>query len=123
MRKLICLSLQKGASCILAQTAYKTLTGTFIVFIPSDPTGEIDETIWSVAAWVGIDGDTCQTAVLQTGIDLTTQYGQASYSGAVLSSSHDIYLVITCHFFHIIRMTLETTKKTCRVYCVVCGLL
>lgn len=31
------------------------------------------------SAWVGIDGDTCETAILQTGIDFCIENGEASY--------------------------------------------
>ncbi|KZT10841.1 uncharacterized protein LAESUDRAFT_809729 [Laetiporus sulphureus 93-53] len=36
----------------------------------------------SAAAWVGIDGYTCENAILQTGVDFTVdEYGDVSYSG------------------------------------------
>ncbi|EIW81698.1 hypothetical protein CONPUDRAFT_54011, partial [Coniophora puteana RWD-64-598 SS2] len=31
------------------------------------------------SAWVGIDGDTCETAILQTGVDFTYSDGEVSY--------------------------------------------
>jgi hypothetical protein len=51
------------AGAILIGTGYKSVTGTFTVPTPS--------TAGSGSAWVGIDGDTCSTAILQTGIDWT----------------------------------------------------
>ncbi|KAF8444750.1 hypothetical protein L210DRAFT_3530901 [Boletus edulis BED1] len=39
------------------------VTGTFTVPSPSGSAGS------AASAWVGIDGDTCQNAILQTGVD------------------------------------------------------
>lgn len=33
----------------------------------------------SAAAWVGIDGNTCENAILQTGVDFTIEDGEVSY--------------------------------------------
>lgn len=44
-------------------TTWKTITGQFTVPSASGSSGA------SASAWVGIDGDTCETAILQTGID------------------------------------------------------
>ena len=36
----------------------------------------------AASAWVGIDGDTCANAILQTGIDFTvTEDGSVRYDG------------------------------------------
>ena len=51
------------AGAILIGTGYTSVTGTFTAPTPS--------TAGSGSAWVGIDGDTCTTAILQTGIDWT----------------------------------------------------
>ncbi|KAF8340202.1 peptidase A4 family-domain-containing protein [Amanita rubescens] len=51
---------------------FTAVTGTFTVSTPSSPDG-------SASAWVGIDGDTCVNAILQTGIDFTYQNGAVSY--------------------------------------------
>jgi hypothetical protein len=51
------------AGAILIGSGYTSVTGTFTVPTPS--------TAGSGSAWVGIDGDTCDTAILQTGIDWT----------------------------------------------------
>ncbi|EIW79506.1 hypothetical protein CONPUDRAFT_125822 [Coniophora puteana RWD-64-598 SS2] len=50
---------------------FKSVTGTFIVPTPSGS--------GSASAWVGIDGDTCGSAILQTGIDFNIQDGDVSY--------------------------------------------
>jgi hypothetical protein len=59
------------AGAILIGTGYKSVTGTLTVPTPT--------TDGSGAAWVGIDGDTCDTAILQTGIDWTLSGGSITY--------------------------------------------
>ncbi|KAJ7508239.1 peptidase G1, partial [Mycena galericulata] len=56
---------------------YKAVTGTFIVPMPKAPTGGSGS--FAASAWVGIDGSTCGTAILQTGIDLTVSGSRVSY--------------------------------------------
>jgi len=51
---------------------FTKVTGTFTVPTPTGADG-------SASAWVGIDGDTCQTAILQTGIDFHISSGVVSY--------------------------------------------
>lgn len=59
------------AGAVLVGTGYTSVTGTFTVPTPS--------TAGSGAAWVGIDGDTCDTAILQTGVDWTRSGDSNSY--------------------------------------------
>lgn len=59
------------AGAILIGTGYKSVTGTFTVPTPS--------TDGSGSAWVGIDGDTCDTAILQTGVDWTKSGSSITY--------------------------------------------
>ncbi len=62
---------------------YNFVTGTFTVPTPSLPSGVsiMGDGTWSASAWVGIDGDTCTSAILQTGIDFSiSQSGIASYA-------------------------------------------
>jgi hypothetical protein len=63
----------------LLQGTFKTVTGTFTVPTPKEPAG--GSGTHSSSAWVGIDGDTCQTAILQTGIDFNVNGGTASFDG------------------------------------------
>jgi hypothetical protein len=51
---------------------FTTVTATFTVPTPSGASG-------AASAWVGIDGDTCGNAILQTGVDFTVTGGKASY--------------------------------------------
>ena len=48
---------------------FKSVTGTFVVPTPKVPSG--DSGTYSASAWVGIDGDTYQNALFQTGCDFT----------------------------------------------------
>jgi len=59
------------AGAVLIGTGYTSVTGTFTVPTPS--------TTGSGSAWVGIDGDTCDTAILQTGIDWTKSGSSITY--------------------------------------------
>ena len=59
------------AGAILIGSGYTEVTATFTVPTPS--------TAGSGAAWVGIDGDTCDTAILQTGIDWTKSGSSVTY--------------------------------------------
>ncbi|KUJ12839.1 uncharacterized protein LY89DRAFT_195318 [Mollisia scopiformis] len=62
---------ENWAGAVLIGTGYKSVTGTFTVPTPS--------TTGSGSAWVGIDGDTCDTAILQTGIDWTKSGSSITY--------------------------------------------
>ncbi|KAG8882330.1 hypothetical protein FRB98_003763 [Tulasnella sp. 332] len=55
---------------------FKSVTGTFVVPTPKAASGQ---TSGSASAWVGIDGDTCGNAILQTGVDFTVTNGKVSY--------------------------------------------
>lgn len=59
------------AGAILIGTKFTAVTGKFTV---PEPTSD-----GSGAAWVGIDGDTCDTAILQTGVDWTKDGDSYSY--------------------------------------------
>ncbi|GAP88138.1 putative acid proteinase protein [Rosellinia necatrix] len=61
------------AGAVLSSSGYTSVVGTITVPTPKG-TGRSA----SASAWVGIDGDTCGTAILQTGLDFSV-----SASGAV----------------------------------------
>jgi len=89
------------AGAVLVGSGYKSVTGTFTVPTPS--------TTGSGSAWVGIDGDTCQTAILQTGIDWTKSGSSITYdawyewypdyaydfSGITLAAGNTIKVTVT----------------------------
>jgi len=55
------------------------VTASFVVPTPKVPTGSSSSGTYSASAWVGIDGDTYQNAILQTGVDFTISGGKVSY--------------------------------------------
>jgi len=58
---------------------FKAVTATFTVPKPTKPSGGSSSTTYSASAWVGIDGDTCGTAILQTGLDFNVKGTTVSY--------------------------------------------
>ncbi|EPQ54086.1 hypothetical protein GLOTRDRAFT_62581 [Gloeophyllum trabeum ATCC 11539] len=87
--------------------SFKSVTGTFTVPTPKAPSG--GSGTYSSSAWVGIDGDTCGTAILQTGVDFTVSNGRTSYdawyewypdyaydfSGISISAGNQIRVTVT----------------------------
>jgi hypothetical protein len=81
---------------------FTAVTGTFTVPTPTGSDG-------AASAWVGIDGDTCGTAILQTGVDFTISGGEVSYdawyewypdfaydfSGISISAGDEIKVTVT----------------------------
>lgn len=55
------------------------MTGTFVVPTPRAPSGGSGQ--FAASAWVGIDGDTCGSAILQTGIDFIVTNGRVTFDG------------------------------------------
>jgi len=92
-----------GAVLVADSATYESVTATFIV--PSASGG--DGT--SASAWVGIDGDTCGSAILQTGLDFTVDGSSTSYdawyewypdyaydfSGISFSAGDEVELTVT----------------------------
>ncbi|KAI0668111.1 aspergillopepsin [Trametes maxima] len=66
-----------GAVLIANSNTFKSVTGTFTVPTPREPSG--GSGTHSASAWVGIDGDTCGSAILQTGIDFTVSGSRVSF--------------------------------------------
>ena len=66
------------AGAVLVGTGYTSVSGTIKVPTPKAPAGDNGGS-YAASAWVGIDGDTCQTAILQTGVDFTIEDGEASF--------------------------------------------
>ncbi|KAJ7464398.1 peptidase A4 family-domain-containing protein [Mycena latifolia] len=98
-----------GASWESAAGTYKSVTGTFVVPTPKVPSGSSSSGSYAASAWVGIDGDTCGSAILQTGIDFTIDGGSVSFdawyeyypdfahdfSGIPISAGNTITLTVT----------------------------
>lgn len=62
-----------------AGETFNSVSASFVVPTPKAPSGGSSSTTYSASAWVGIDGDTYQNAILQTGVDFTVQNGKVSY--------------------------------------------
>jgi len=81
---------------------FKSVTASFTVPTPTGANG-------AASAWVGIDGDTCGSAILQTGVDFTITNGRVTYdawhewfpagaidfSGIPISAGNVISLTVT----------------------------
>ncbi|KIK66576.1 hypothetical protein GYMLUDRAFT_192496 [Collybiopsis luxurians FD-317 M1] len=67
-----------GAVLVASTATYKSVTGTFTVPTPKSTGGSSEQ---CATAWVGIDGDTCETAILQTGVDFCVQGSSVAYDG------------------------------------------
>lgn len=70
---------ENWAGAVIISEDISTVTAVITVPSVSDGTSSDSSTEQCASAWVGIDGDTCETAILQTGIDFCIQNGQASY--------------------------------------------
>ncbi|KZT08178.1 uncharacterized protein LAESUDRAFT_649938 [Laetiporus sulphureus 93-53] len=97
------------AGAVYAESSgyFKAVTGTFTVPTPSAPNG--GSGTYAASAWVGIDGDTCENAILQTGVDFTISNGEVSYdawyewypdyaydfSGISISAGDEIKVTVT----------------------------
>ncbi|KAG9007962.1 hypothetical protein FRB94_008287 [Tulasnella sp. JGI-2019a] len=95
-----------GAVYDSAAGSYKAVTATFVVPTPKAASGE---TSGAASAWVGIDGDTCANAILQTGVDFMVTNGAVSYdawyewypdyaydfSGITIAAGNSITITVT----------------------------
>ncbi|KAJ5238987.1 hypothetical protein N7468_003606 [Penicillium chermesinum] len=68
------------AGAVLIGNGYTAVSAQFTVPTPSAPSGGDDSTQYCASAWVGIDGDTCSSAILQTGVDFCIQGGTPSFT-------------------------------------------
>lgn len=64
------------AGAVLIGSGYTSVTGSFVVPSVTVPAGGDSSQQYCAAAWVGIDGDTCGSAILQTGVNICIQNGQ-----------------------------------------------
>lgn len=67
------------AGAVLVGSGYKSVTGTITVPTPKRPSGGSSSTQYAASAWVGIDGDTCSSAILQTGVDFYIRGSTVSF--------------------------------------------
>lgn len=67
------------AGGVVEGSGFKTVTGTFTIPKVTVPSGGSSRTLYSASAWVGIDGYSCSSAILQTGVDFSIQNGVVTY--------------------------------------------
>ncbi|KAF3763874.1 proteinase aspergillopepsin II, partial [Cryphonectria parasitica EP155] len=70
------------AGSVYTSTGIDYVTGTIVVPTPSAGDGSGLKAAlegYCASAWVGIDGDTCDTAILQTGVDFCYDAGDVSF--------------------------------------------
>lgn len=65
------------AGAVIVSTDVTSVTA--LVTVPSVSAGSSSSSYSCASAWVGIDGDTCQTAILQTGIDFCVEGSETIY--------------------------------------------
>jgi len=70
-----------GAVQVSPSNTWKSVTATFVLPKPKKPTGGSNGVTYAASAWVGIDGATCQTAILQTGVDFFVHGNTVTYHG------------------------------------------
>lgn len=100
------------AGAVLIGTGYNSVTAEFTVPRPQYPTGSSSNTQYCASAWVGIDGDTCTTAILQTGIDFCLFGSTVTYSAWYEwypDYAHD-FSGINISAGDVIRVTVDATS-------------
>ncbi|RSH89928.1 hypothetical protein EHS25_001914 [Saitozyma podzolica] len=93
---------------------FKSVTGTFTVPTPSAPPDGSPDVQYAATAWVGIDGNSCKRALLQTGVNFYVQDGRVSYG------AWSEWFPATQRFFHDItfatgdevKLTVNATSTT-----------
>jgi len=68
-----------GAVHESSSNTWKSVTATFVLPKPKKPNGGSNGVTYSASAWVGIDGATCRTAILQTGVDFFVHGNTVTY--------------------------------------------
>lgn len=102
------------AGAVLIGTGYTAVTAEFTVPTPKEPSGGSSRTQYCASAWVGIDGDTCGTAILQTGVDFCVQGSSVSYDAWYEwypDYAYD-FSGITIAAGNVIKVTVDATSTT-----------
>jgi len=102
------------AGAALVGSGYTGVTGTFTIPTPKAPTGANANTPYSASAWVGLDGYTCGSAILQTGVDFTIQNGAVSFDAWYEwypDYAYD-FSGITFSVGDVVTLTIKATSKT-----------
>lgn len=67
------------AGAAKSESGFTYVTADTTVPVPSTPPGGSSSTAYYASAWVGIDGYECESAILQTGIDVAVQGSETAY--------------------------------------------
>lgn len=67
------------AGAVLEGQGWTTVSGSVTAPTPQLPPGADPSQQYCATAWVGIDGDSCQTSLLQTGVDFCISGGEPSF--------------------------------------------
>lgn len=100
------------AGAVLIGSGYTAVTGTFTVPTPKAPAAGGGRGSYAASAWVGIDGDTCTTSILQTGIDFTITEGRPSFQAWYeWFPAVSVNLELAIEAGHKIELTVTATSK------------
>jgi hypothetical protein len=67
------------AGAVISTKNVTYVQGKFTVPVPVSPSGRDSSTEYCGTAWVGIDGSSCQTGLIQTGVFWCVEEGETSY--------------------------------------------
>lgn len=67
------------AGAVVIDSGITQVTGTFTIPTVKEPSGGSSNTEYGASAWVGIDGDTCESAILQTGVEFLVEGTETLY--------------------------------------------
>jgi len=98
----------------LTTTGVTEVVGTFTIPKPTVPAGGSTRTEFCGAAWVGIDGDTCQSGLIQTGVFWCVENGAFSYEAwyEYIPQASIAYTGISVTAGNVIKLTVTKTSTT-----------
>ncbi|TAQ84537.1 hypothetical protein B7494_g7136 [Chlorociboria aeruginascens] len=102
------------SGAVISSSGVTEVTGTFTIPRPSPPSGGSSRTEYCGAAWVGIDGDTCQSGLIQTGVFWCVQNGAYSYEAwyEYLDAASIAYNGISVSSGDSVTVTVTKTSST-----------
>jgi len=102
------------AGAAVTTTGVTEVVGTFTIPQPTVPAGGSTRTEFCGAAWVGIDGDTCQTGLIQTGVFWCVENGAFSYEAwyEYIPAASIAYTGISVTGGNVIKVTVTKTSTT-----------
>lgn len=102
------------AGAVLIGSGYTAVTAEFTVPTPQLPSGASSGEQYCASAWVGLDGDTCTTAILQTGVDFCIQGSSVTYDAWYEWYPDNAYDFsgITISAGDVIQLTVDATSTT-----------